>query len=622
MAKRGMGKRGGKRPPQRRPRRTASPREPRGAEQQDLFDNLRTALRSEDPIDLLALTSSLLQVTDPRNRDPLAPAGAPQPPALDELVASFTGVSYAETTAVLTAMRALAPDEVMGARIGRELAGRRHPLPSWLTALSGARIEPEVWFVTHVLGDGDDYLFGVVLPTGHQLSALVYVDHNLGGVVKDAFVVPAPLSELVDRIQQAFEDDGQSITRYDPATARAVVTLAIEDGSRTYPPLESDSWPMCRPLVEWMLRMLPSGGSAPQRPEWSTADTEQLAEDFFTSSYGHDLDDTDHRGLLESVLWFGTDYGPGDPLRWSPVNVEILLLDWFPRKIIAAPAYLALLPDLLRAFIVYAHDRQGIAGELTEETLAALSEYAPQYQRLIRTQRPQGPAALIARMLESRIGPGHPDDLDDLTGFEGLGDFEDLGDFEAFGSAAFGGSEDLADLSEIVLDHLSQAVGGAAELARLDAKPLPDEPFGWDGVADDIVPVVRAMVAACDRCADELLDVEHRTAMRRFLRRAALADPAIFRRKASPERGAAAVAWVICRANGSAGATGGLAVQELLAVFGIAKGGVSQRAEPLLRANGVFPSGFGYQPYLGTPDLLVSATRQEMIEQRERWSEA
>jgi hypothetical protein len=23
----------------------------------------------------------------------------------------------------------------------------------------------------------------------------------------------------------------------------------------------------------------------------------------------------DHRGLLESLLWYGTNYGPGDPLR-------------------------------------------------------------------------------------------------------------------------------------------------------------------------------------------------------------------------------------------------------------------------------------------------------------------
>jgi hypothetical protein len=28
---------------------------------------------------------------------------------------------------------------------------------------------------------------------------------------------------------------------------------AIEHGARMLPPLESDSWPICRPIVEWML---------------------------------------------------------------------------------------------------------------------------------------------------------------------------------------------------------------------------------------------------------------------------------------------------------------------------------------------------------------------------------
>ena len=48
-------------------------------------------------------------------------------------------------------------------------------------------------------------------------------------------------------------------------------------------------------------------------------------------------------------LWFGTDYGPGDPLLWSPVSVEMLLVAWFTRKIVAELVFLSLLPGLLRA---------------------------------------------------------------------------------------------------------------------------------------------------------------------------------------------------------------------------------------------------------------------------------
>jgi len=195
--------------------------------------------------------------------------------------------------------------------------------------------------MTHVLGDGDDYVIGVTLPSGHALSVLVYVDHNLGTVVKDAFVIPEPLEDLAITMGTLIEDPDQVLTRTDPAGARAAVEAAIDSGAQLYPPLTSDSWPMCRPLVEWML---PTGGAPPDWREWTEQEQAEVAEAFFASPYGTPLDREDERGLLESVLWLGTSYAPGDPLRWSPVSVEMLLADRFPRKVIAEPAYLAKLP--------------------------------------------------------------------------------------------------------------------------------------------------------------------------------------------------------------------------------------------------------------------------------------
>lgn len=322
------------------------------------------------------MVSGLLEVTDPRSHDPFA--RHEHRASLGDLVESFVGTSYAETTAALTAVRALVPDELVKARIGRELERRRHPMPAWLTALAHAQVEPDVWLLTHVLGDGDDYLFGVTLPSGHPLSALVYVDHNLGTVVKDAFLVPEPLEDLALKVGTTMDDPDQSLTRTDPATARAVVEAALEDGSRLYPPPTSDSWPMCRPLVEWMLRQLPSGGTAPERKEWSEEETAAIAADFFASRFGAPLDHDDERSLLDSVLWFGTGYGTGDPFRWSPVTVEILLDDWFPRKVVAEPSCLTKLPDVVRAFIRYCHERQGIRVALTVETLAAVDHHEPE----------------------------------------------------------------------------------------------------------------------------------------------------------------------------------------------------------------------------------------------------
>jgi hypothetical protein len=49
-------------------------------------------------------------------------------------------------------------------------------------------------------------------------------------------------------------------------------------------------------------------------------------------------------------------------------------------------------------------------------------------------------------------------------------------------------------------------------------------------------------------------------------------------------------------------------------------GSVSQRAEPLLRANGVNPHELFGTMALGTPDLLTAAKRREIITERDRWS--
>ena len=89
----------------------------------------------------------------------------------------------------------LVPDDLLAARLRQVLKGRRQPMPLWLTDLESAGVQ-RVVEMTHALGDGDDYFLEVRLPTGEMMTALVYVDHNMGGIVKDAFADP-PTHSLV-----------------------------------------------------------------------------------------------------------------------------------------------------------------------------------------------------------------------------------------------------------------------------------------------------------------------------------------------------------------------------------------------------------------------------------------
>lgn len=343
-----------------------------------LMADVRQRLASDEPLDFLAYVSTLVAAVDPRGKNPFERerAGGPEGAALPQLVESFAQVVLPETTALLAAIAQLGTDELTRTRARLALATRPHPLPDWLARLGEASVYRAVES-THVLGDGDSVLLGSRL-LGHEVTTVIYIDHNLGTVVKDAFPAPGQIGEVTGRMREAADDPDMTFRDIGLADARARVAEAIEVGAIMFPPFETETWPASRPLTEWLLRLLPEGGTGYVRPAWSGAAKTKLVKRFFASEFGKPLDDADHRDLLDQFLWFGSDYGPGDPLRWSPVAVEILLADWIPRKIVASPEYLSEAPALLRAFIRFCHAERKIRRALTDQTLAAVDEHEPE----------------------------------------------------------------------------------------------------------------------------------------------------------------------------------------------------------------------------------------------------
>ena len=72
---------------------------------------------------------------------------------------------------------------------------------------------------------------------------------------------------------------------------------------------------------------------------------------------------------MSALIDFGADQTFGDPLFISPVNVEVILLSWAPDTLSASVSILALLPELLSAYVEFAHDRAGVPAMDTEEAL-------------------------------------------------------------------------------------------------------------------------------------------------------------------------------------------------------------------------------------------------------------
>ncbi len=168
--------------------------------------------------------------------------------------------------------------------------------------------------------------------------------------------------------------------------------------------------------------------------------------------------------------------------------------------------------------------------------------------------------------------------------------------------------------------HLIEAVGGVDALWRLDARPLPDEPFDCSVVDSADVPFAHEVVALSDRCCDEILDIEFRTITRRILARVAARDPGPLRRSRHAARCAAALVWLAGQANGEFGRRGRRTASWLWAWFGVANS--SDRGRSLRSAAGLEPerpdySRWGEPLTLGDASLLHSAYRGRLAAERD-----
>jgi hypothetical protein len=237
---------------------------PAPRDEPDLIVDIRHLLRVGGPIDLITTVSSMLSLVDPRSfdrlRHPPPGLGGPDELELETLLQSILDVDVPEATALLTALAALAPDARARAWAADEVARRGDHLPAWVGGLAHAEAHGAV-VVSHVRGDADNLLVGVHLPPAHEMTVAVYVDHDEGTVVTDCVVLPARLADVVVRLRSAIDDPGTRLDDLDLADAGARITRAVDNGAAAYPPVETDDWPLLRPLVEWVARLLPPAAS-------------------------------------------------------------------------------------------------------------------------------------------------------------------------------------------------------------------------------------------------------------------------------------------------------------------------------------------------------------------------
>jgi uncharacterized protein DUF6398 len=168
-----------------------------------------------------------------------------------------------------------------------------------------------------------------------------------------------------------------------------------------------------------------------------------------------------------------------------------------------------------------------------------------------------------------------------------------------------------------LLAALAEEVGGPDELALVDGTPLPDEPFEWDGIPYDIRRFIAEVATHCDDTCDAVFaDVEARTACRRLLAVMARQAPEYFRKPLVAERIAAAVCWIIGKANQLFSTKGPPRIGDIGKALGVSS--PAGRAPTMLQAAGFAP-GHSHV-FLESPAFLTSQQRRRIIELRDTYA--
>ncbi|RCV56999.1 hypothetical protein [Marinitenerispora sediminis] len=268
--------------------------------------------------------------------------------------------------------------------------------PEWATQLGEVR--PVECHVSGTrFGDTDDIICTFRYATdpgpddeaGHALIAVV--DHNSGGVLRDAWVTSKVTRLLEHCRRKAAEDPMATLSAVSPERARAILEAALERTERAVPSGSADgtarseapdgaqapggSLAAHHALLRARLRALPRAERPAAAPVWGRDRRAVLAARFLASDAAAELSDSYAASrCVDHIIDYGCDVDAGRPLRVSPRKVETFLLSWLPRRVVLLPAEQEAMPHVLAAWIRWAGPRDSLPEEAVRATLDAVWE--------------------------------------------------------------------------------------------------------------------------------------------------------------------------------------------------------------------------------------------------------
>ena len=207
-------------------------------------------LADPHPLDLLTLVSSLLAHGRPTlAHDPFAHGDdgrrAARPlNATSCWCRSSTSTGGRDVGGARSGSRPWTPDELLRVRIERELTTRVDNLPHWLRGRLRTTVAYRSLEQTGTCSATARTSSSECAPRpATSCPCLVYVDHNLGTVVKDGFAVPGPVAEFFDLMRVVTDDDPTCVERPRPRRCPRPHHRGDRPGAMTYPPFETERGP-------------------------------------------------------------------------------------------------------------------------------------------------------------------------------------------------------------------------------------------------------------------------------------------------------------------------------------------------------------------------------------------
>ncbi|MBB6119112.1 hypothetical protein FHS13_001047 [Nocardiopsis algeriensis] len=353
-------------------------------------------------------------------------------------------------------------------------------VPEWASQLG--RVTPLGTYVnSDLFGDTDDVVcvFGRGTPdsaTGPEHALILVVDHNGGGVLRDAWVTTKVERLLAQCRERAAADEFTRFSELDPAQARVLLERALHTTEQivagssdpaSAPPAEAVA-PSASELVEGSLAahlalaesrirslpLPPEGADLSPAPVWRRDRRAVLAARFLSSEEAAKLSDSYAASrCADHIIAYGCDVDGGRPMRVSPRKVESFLLRWLPGRVVLLSEEQEAMPHVLAAWVRWAGPRQGLPEVAVGATLDAVwectAEFARTYrdparplgmrQEAVRRLLPDGDFSALARrmfafpLLASEIVSWAPEEFDPATpkGRRALLRLDHYGEYEA-----------------------------------------------------------------------------------------------------------------------------------------------------------------------------------------------